>query len=95
MKQCYAWPDLPTYTEAWKACKTQIVVCVLLSLLVMITAAVLMHNKPLIGDEPGYDAVARSLIAGKGYWYPDYWLSSKAPGYSTFLAGEASSGSEQ
>jgi len=48
---------------------------------------VLMHNDPLIGDEPGYDAVARSLIAGKGYWYLDYWFSSKSPGYSTFLAG--------
>jgi 4-amino-4-deoxy-L-arabinose transferase-like glycosyltransferase len=42
---------------------------------------------PLVGDEPHYDALARSLLAGQGLTYHGQPLPYRAPGYPVVLAG--------
>ncbi len=88
MKKPYSFSSLPSYSEAWSACRKPIIVCVVLSLLVALAAAIMVINRrPLDGDEPGYVILAKNIASGKGYYYPNYWLAEKAPGYSTFVAG--------
>ena len=45
------------------------------------------NNSPLHGDEPHYDGLARSLLAGQGLTYHGRVLPERAVGYPVVLAG--------
>jgi 4-amino-4-deoxy-L-arabinose transferase-like glycosyltransferase len=45
------------------------------------------NSAPLTGDEPHYDGLARSLVAGQGLTYHGRVLPERAPGYPVVLAG--------